>query len=432
MNLSYPTTKVFHYGGKLGRTQSPTRSHIVTQAPLKRRSVLVAHLTLSEKTAVSKELRLILLQNVLIVGYQASGFDISTKIAPFVSRLWVSSTRMIADELPQGAIKMAGVEAFHPRRRLVRFTDGQYISEVDYIIFCTGYQYHQPFIKMNNISDEPLFPSGLSIENLHEHIIYIEKPTLAFVGMVKDAVPTFLVVQAQAAFVSRFFSDLIRSLSPRKEDPQHRLPYPLFMDYLFRLEILCEQADEGRSWNGTQGNNPIFCWTLELDLIRTKRREIRGAFMSHNQARTGIWTTADAMHEYHCQFLTMSAENVRSLVPFLILYHGYKYDHESKPTLPFQGWEDSLNKIIFQSVIDSYHTLPDILGQESSDLLSRGTKTLLGLILNRWFDWARRYYTMDQCEDWQAAFEKSVSLNRKLVLTRTGFRLRKRRAAFEQ
>lgn len=240
---------------------------------------------------IFEELRLIILQSVLIVGYQASGFDIAEKIAPVVSRLWVSSTRMIADGLPQVATQMAGVEGFYPQTRMVRFTDGQYISEVDYIIFCTGYQYHQPFIKMNNTSDEPLFPSGPSIENLHEHIVYIEQPTLAFVGMVKDAVPTFLVVQAQAAFVSRFFSDYVRSLSPRKEDPQHRLPYPIFMDYLFRLANLCEQADKGRSWNGTQGNNPVFRWTLELDLIRTKRREIREAFMSQKRSRSGIWST---------------------------------------------------------------------------------------------------------------------------------------------
>lgn len=368
---------------------------------------------MSDANAIFEESRLTILQSVLIVGYQASGFDIAKKIAPFVSMLWVSSTRLIADGLPHIATKMAGVEAFYPRRRLVRFTDGQYISEVDYIIFCTGYQYHQPFIKMNSTSEEPLFPSGLSIENLHEHIVYIEKPTLAFVGMVKDAVPTFLVVQAQAAFVSRFFSNYIRSLSPRKEDPQHRLPYPIFMDYLFRLESLCEQADKGRSWNGTQGNNPIFRWTLELDLIRTKRREIRGAFICQSKAMRGIWSTADTMHEYHCKFLTMSVENILALVPFLILYHGYKFDHESNLVLPFEGWKDGFGQIIGKSLIDSYRALSDRLGQESNDVVSRGSQKVFSLFWNRWWDWAMRYHVIEQCEvpDSRPIFERLVSLH---------------------
>lgn len=182
--------------------------------------------------------------------------------------------------------------------------------------------------------------------------------------MVRDAVPTFLVVQAQAEFVARFFADLLRSLRLRKEDPQHRLPYPLFVDYLLRLESLCEQADKCRSWNGTYViDNPVLRWPLELDLVRTKRREIRGAFMSQNTPKSGIWSTADILHEYHCKFLPMSVENILALVPFLILYYGYKDDHEYNFTLLFQGWEYGFGKIIGTSLIRSYRTLSESLGQ---------------------------------------------------------------------
>lgn len=205
-----------------------------------------------------------------------------------------------------------GVSRFGPAQRWVTFADEQTIFGVDHVIFCTGYQYHQPFIKKNSNTDEPLFPSGPTIERLHEHIIYIEQPTLAFLGMVKDAVPTFLRVPAQAAFVSRFFFDHITvlSLTPRNEDPWHRLPYPMFMDYLFRLESLCKKDDRHRQLHDTSHNNLVFRWTLELVLVMKKRRKIREAFMSQSTTMTGVWSTADILHEYHTEFLTLCPDNI--------------------------------------------------------------------------------------------------------------------------
>jgi len=184
------------------------------------------------------------------------------------------------------------------------------------------------------------------------------------------------------------------------------------MDYLLRLESLCEQADKGRSWNATQGNNPSFRWTLELDLVRTKRRKIRGAFMSQENPRTGVWSTADILHEYHCKFLTRPTENVLALIPFLILNYGYKDDHESNLILPFEGWEDGFGQIIGKSIIDSCRTLSDGLGQESNDVISRGSRILFCLISDRWGCWAGSHYSVErrQLLAWRTAFEKSKSL----------------------
>lgn len=307
---------------------------------------------------------------------------------------------------------MTAVSRFDSAERRVTFTDGQSIV-VQRIIFCTGYQYHQPFIKKTSTTDEPLFPTGLSIDHLHEHIIYIKQPTLAFVGIVKGAVPTFLVVQAQAAFVARFFADHVRALRPREEDAQHRLPYPLFMDYLLRLESLCDRADKGRLWRVTPVNNPIFRWTLELDLVRTKRGEIRGAFLSPQNPMTGIWSAVDTLHEYHCRFLTGSNQNIVALVPFLILNYGYRDDHDSDLVLPFEGWEEGFGQIIGKTIIDSTRTLSDTLGSESNDVISRGSHKLFHLVRDRWSRWAgtRKWAETDQLEDWERAFERFSSLH---------------------
>ncbi|KAG6359038.1 hypothetical protein INS49_012558 [Diaporthe citri] len=103
-------------------------------------------------------------KNVLIVGYQASGFDIASKISTYVSKLWISSTRPLAGGLPANALPMKGVSRFLSSPPWVTFTDGQTLVGVDRIIFCTGYQYHQPFIKKSRNTAEPLFPSGSYIK----------------------------------------------------------------------------------------------------------------------------------------------------------------------------------------------------------------------------------------------------------------------------
>lgn len=279
---------------------------------------------------------------------------------------------------------MTAVFCFYPVQRMIRFTDGKVISEVDHVIFCTGYQYHQPFIKASRHSEEPLFPSGPNIDGLHEHIIYVQNPSLAFIGMVRDAVPTFLVVQAQAAFVSRFFCGLLQSLRQRKEESHHRLPYPLFMDYLLRLESLCEEADKGRRWRLMPTVNPVFHWTWELDLIRTKRRKIREMFFAHIASTNGVWSTGDTIHEYHSKLLSLKLPNIRALVPFLILYCGYKSENEANLVLPFQGWEAGLGSNLAQCIRDEIVALSSQLEQDSQDVLTRGSNKLRALIVDRW------------------------------------------------
>lgn len=311
-----------------------------------------------------------------------------------MSKLWISSTRPLAGRLPANALPMTGVSRFFAAQRFVSFTDGRTICEVDHIIFCTGYQYHQPFIKKNPNTEEPLFPSGSYIEGLHEHAIYIENPSLAFLGMVRDAVPTFLIVQAQAAFVSRFFADRSRSLRQRNEDSQHRLPYPLFMDYLLRLESLCEQSDNSQAFSASRYTNPVFRWTCELDLLRTKRREIRDEFLAQTPTTTTrMRSTEDMIHLYDGKFLSVGYNleaNIQTLLPFLVLSCGYNGDHGPNSILPFQGWTWNLGTNLKWSLIDTADDLESRLGSGSSDVVARGTTTLFNLLRDRWAEFCHR------------------------------------------
>lgn len=287
---------------------------------------------------------------------------------------------------------MKGVSRFFAAQRWVSFTDGRTICEVDHIIFCTGYQFHQPFIKKNRYTAEPLFPSGSFIKRLHEHSIYIKIPTLAFLGMVRGAVPTFLIAQAQAAFVSRFFADQLRSLRQRNEDSQHRLPYPLFMDYLLRLESLCEQSDNSQACSVSRYTNPVFRWTIELDLLRTRRREIRDKFLAQPPTTTRVWSTEDMIHRYHCKFLSVGhnlGSNIQTLLPFLVLSYGYNVDHGSNLTLPFQGWTRYLGTDLHSSLLATAQDLESQLGPGGSDVIVRGRRTLFILLRDRWAEFCR-------------------------------------------
>lgn len=321
-----------------------------------------------------------------------------------MSKLWISSTRPLAGGLPANAMSMSEVSSFDVTQHMIRFADGQEISEVDHVLFCTGYQYHQPFIKKNSNTEEPLFPSGPHLENLHEHTIYIDKPTLAFLGIVRAAVPTFLLVQAQAAFISRFFSDQVRSLCPRTQDSQHRLPYPLFMDYLLRLESLCDQADKSQAWNVSRYTNPVFRWTCELDLVRTHRREIRDEFLAHSTQNTGIWSTTDMIHHFHGKFLDVRS-NIRALLPFLVVSYGYNDDHGHKSSLPFQGWERRLGLSLVKPVLETCISLHSQLGPDSRDVITRGTRTLLVFLRDR-----RRTFSDTLTEDESRWEEKALEI----------------------
>lgn len=85
-------------------------------------------------------------------------------------------------------------------------------------------------------------------DNLYEHMIFKDNPSLAFVGLIKGGAPTFLLVQAQAAVLSQFWADRL-SVKPTAAiqivtsddgdvdnvEARHEFPFPKCMDYLLRL-----------------------------------------------------------------------------------------------------------------------------------------------------------------------------------------------------
>lgn len=214
------------------------------------------------------------------------------------------------------------------RNRQVHFADDRTLWRVDHIVLCTGYTFSQPFLTGGVRARAPLFPDGPAIANLHEHMVYRANPRLAFVGMVQGGAPTFLVVQAQAAWLSRLWAGRLAMGEAGVDDgldgreARHLMPYPQFMDYLLRLEKLCEAADATLE-EKIQDNLP-FKWTLELDFIRQNRREIREAFIATESKSA----TSLSRLGFSAKRLRTSSPNVNLVIPFLILHPGYFPDRQ--------------------------------------------------------------------------------------------------------
>lgn len=66
-----------------------------------------------------------------------------------------------------------------PDNKVVEFADGHTVTEVDIILFATGYDFSFPFLSDINIRHR-------RISGLYQHVFKIDDPTLAFIGMVSS------------------------------------------------------------------------------------------------------------------------------------------------------------------------------------------------------------------------------------------------------
>jgi hypothetical protein len=84
----------------------------------------------------------------------------------------------------------------------VRFKDGTIETNVDAVVYCTGYFYSYPFLR----SLKPaVISTGECVKNLFQHIFFRPRPTLAFIALNQKIIP-FPVAEAQSAVVARIWS----------------------------------------------------------------------------------------------------------------------------------------------------------------------------------------------------------------------------------
>ncbi|KAF7377709.1 Dimethylaniline monooxygenase [Mycena sanguinolenta] len=142
-------------------------------------------------------------RSVLMVGAGTSATGISADINPFVKRNYLSLRRSpnsttpldFLQLLPQGVQIVAGIDRFHASNSTIQLSDGTFLTDIDNIIFATGYQYTFPFLPQYHNSSiglheegpkgrpQPLVTDGSHYRSLYRDFIYIEEPTLGFMNM---------------------------------------------------------------------------------------------------------------------------------------------------------------------------------------------------------------------------------------------------------
>ncbi|KAJ7606637.1 hypothetical protein FB45DRAFT_847505 [Roridomyces roridus] len=142
-------------------------------------------------------------QSVLVVGVGTSGTAISADLQPFVKTNYISirpsknstTTPLFLNLLHHDVNVVPGITRFHPDNASIEFEDGTLLTDIDRIIFATGYQYTFPFLPQYHNSSipigeegpmdqpQPLVTDGSHYRSLYLEFMYIEEPTLAFMNM---------------------------------------------------------------------------------------------------------------------------------------------------------------------------------------------------------------------------------------------------------
>eukprot|EP00755_Sulcionema_specki_P035078 Sspe_Gene.104216::Locus_80178_Transcript_1_1_Confidence_1.000_Length_1481::g.104216::m.104216 len=167
---------------------------------------------------------------VLVVGGSMSGAEVvSTLSKSRACRMVCVSVRKmnaryrgyLKGSLKRGVTLYDGVE--HIEGDTVHFSGGGSVKAT-VIIFGTGYRYSFPFLKGLPVVQ----PSGWKMENLYHRLLYVDDPTLAFVGMCSLVFTPFVVSEYQAHFLAKLYGGRISlpsekamraEVESRRDDP---------------------------------------------------------------------------------------------------------------------------------------------------------------------------------------------------------------------
>ncbi|KAJ6256639.1 hypothetical protein Dda_8504 [Drechslerella dactyloides] len=236
-------------------------------------------------------------KTVIVVGNSASGVDIAGQLSQVVKTPLYHSCKS-ADgfkSFPPLAgdhtIAMPTIDEFVPENRTVVFSDGTRVSEVDVIIFCTGYLHALPFFAEPEDPSDRMVTDGFYVHRLYQHMFYIPSPTFAIVGLPTKIIP-FPMFECQAAVVAGVFSGRLalpptddmdsweKDLQARKGGDRHFhfLSFPEDADFMDMLN----EWNKGDGGPRTGLHEPAQWGPRERE-IRKNMPKIKLAFM---QAKT--------------------------------------------------------------------------------------------------------------------------------------------------
>ncbi|KZF23213.1 thiol-specific monooxygenase [Xylona heveae TC161] len=252
-------------------------------------------------------------KKVIVVGNSASGIDLSAQISQFcqkpilisekhASNITASTDTSQAENLPEI------VEFLKDQPRAVRFANGRVETDIDKIIFCTGYFYSFPFL--SSLSPA-LVSNGDRTQNVYKHLFYNTEPTLAFIGLPQRIVP-FPVSEAQGAVIARAWSGRMTLPSLREMQKWeaativdrgsgrnfHTIAFPLDAEYINHLHGWALQAtSRTRLANDGRGKMPPY-WNEQTQWVRERFPLIKVASKKLGDRRHEICTLEELGFDY--------------------------------------------------------------------------------------------------------------------------------------
>jgi cation diffusion facilitator CzcD-associated flavoprotein CzcO len=247
-------------------------------------------------------------QKVIVVGNSASGVDISAQISTCAQLPIIVSEKTTPDpsagaQTSPWAKFLPEISEFIAEDQTVRFANGHIETNIDAVIFCTGYLYTFPFLK--DLSPA-VTGDGNCVLNLYQHLFYIDDRTLAFAGLPQRIVP-FPFSEGQAAWVSRVWSGRT-SLPPAAEmhawaedllartgggKSLHNLAFPQDLEYINMIHgvSLAAEKREGLENEGV-GKLPPF-WDGDTRWVRQQMPLIKAASRQLGEKRHQVKTLGE-------------------------------------------------------------------------------------------------------------------------------------------
>lgn len=147
-------------------------------------------------------------KRVLIIGNSASGIDISTQLLTVADSIVMSC---VGEPMFKGVIEDVTeqvdrvVKYDYENNRSVTTASGKVISNIDSILFCTGYLYEIPFLKSYITGPKAIITDGSNLRYLYKQLFYIPDTSLILAGLPKSIIP-FPFAEAQGQYVARILS----------------------------------------------------------------------------------------------------------------------------------------------------------------------------------------------------------------------------------
>ncbi|KAF2731870.1 FAD/NAD(P)-binding domain-containing protein [Polyplosphaeria fusca] len=226
-----------------------------------------------------------------------------------VPLIWSSKSTSMLKPAPDPKKKeVPPISRFIPETRSVQFEDGTVETDVDAIVFATGYFYSLPFLQ--DVRPE-LITDGSHVLHTYRHLFYSPRPTLSFLALNQRVIP-FPICEAQSAVLGRVYSG--RLSLPAYSDMNewekstvaemgngknfHLLPFPKDGIYINELSKWASEATlrEGLDNGGKGKTGPV--WGEWEFWCRENFPAIRAAFGAQGNIRHSIKSLEELGFDY--------------------------------------------------------------------------------------------------------------------------------------